>query len=64
MSGFRIGPDYLNDALEAAEVKGLRMSKNRLGQLHLDTEMSSDEAINALVSGLALLYSKLLAARA
>jgi fructose-bisphosphate aldolase class 1 len=60
---FTIGPDYLNEALEAAEVKGITMTKNWRGQLKLDTEMSSTEAINVLVSGLARLYAKLMRAR-
>jgi hypothetical protein len=64
MTGFRIGPDYLNDALEAAEVDGIEMTKNWRGQLKLDTEMSSDEAINVLISGLARLYAKLIRERA
>jgi hypothetical protein len=64
MSEFRIGPDYLNDALKEAEVEGITMTKNRRGQLKLDTEMSSSEAINVLVSGIARLYAKLVTARA
>jgi fructose-bisphosphate aldolase class 1 len=64
MTEFRIGPDYLNDALETAEVDGIRMAKNWRGQLKLDTEMSSDETINVLISGLARLYAKLIRERA
>jgi fructose-bisphosphate aldolase class 1 len=64
MTEFRIGPDYLNDALEAAEIKGVTMTKNWRGQLKLDTEMSSAETINVLISGLARLYAKLIRERA
>lgn len=60
---FKIGTDYLNEAFEAAEIKGLHMSKDGRGQLRLDTEMSSSEAINVLISGLARLYAKLVRAR-
>ena len=40
------------------------MTKTRQGQLYLDTEMSGEETIDALISALAMLYSKLRLARA
>jgi hypothetical protein len=60
---FRIGPDYLNEVLDAADVKGVTMTKDWRGQLKLDTELSSTEVINLLISGLALLYARLTKAR-
>lgn len=60
---FRIGPDYLNEVFDEAEIKGMRMTKTAAGQLYLDTELSGPEQLNRLISGLALLYSKLFAAR-
>ena len=60
---FRIGPDYLNDAFAEAGIKGMSMTKTPEGQLYLDTELSGGEQLNRMVSGLALLYSKLITAR-
>ena len=60
---FKIGPDYLNEVFDEAGIEDMRMTKTPEGQLHLDTELSGVETINRLISGLALLYSKLFAAR-
>lgn len=60
---FRIGPDYLNEVFDEAEIENMRMTLTPMGQLHLDTELSGVETINRLISGLALLYSKLFIAR-
>lgn len=60
---FRIGPDYLNEVFEAAEIEDMKMTLTPDGQLYLDTELSGPEQLNRMVSGLALLYSKLLTAR-
>ena len=60
---FRIGPDYLNDALDAAGIDDMAMTKDWRGQLKLDTELSSDEVINRLIGGLARLFAKLTTAR-
>lgn len=57
---FRIGTDYLNDALAEAGVEDITMTKTPFGQLHLDTELTGVETINRLISGMALLYGKLL----
>ena len=60
---FKIGPEYLNEALREAEINAITMTKTRRGKLHLDTKLSGVETINRLISGLALLYSKLFTAR-
>lgn len=60
---FRIGPDFLNEVLRQAEVKEIAMSTTADGQLHLDTELSGEETINRLITGMAMLYSKLVQAR-
>ena len=46
-----------------AEIEDMRMTLSPAGQLHLDTDLSAVESINRLISGLALLYSKLYTAR-
>jgi hypothetical protein len=61
---FKIGPDFLNEVFDEARIKDIRMTKTPAGQLHLDTKLSGVETINRLISGLALLYSKLRDARA
>jgi hypothetical protein len=59
MSEFKIGPEYLNEALDAAGITGLRMTKTAEGQLHLDSgELTYDEILDKLISGLALLYAR------
>lgn len=60
---FRIGTDYLNDALAEAGVEDITMTKTPAGQLHLDTELTGVETINRLISGMAKLYAKLITAR-
>lgn len=60
---FKIGPEFLNEALAESTVTGITMTKTRQGQLYLDTEMSGEETIDALVSAIAMLYSKLRLAR-
>ena len=59
---FKVGPDYLNEVIREAEIKDITMTKTQRGQLHLDTDLSGVETINRLISGLALLYSKLFVA--
>ena len=60
---FKVGPDYLNEVFREAEIEDMRMTLSPAGQLHLDTDLSAVESINRLISGLALLYSKLYTAR-
>lgn len=60
---FKIGPEFLNEALAESTVEGITMTKTRQGQLYLDTEMSGEETIDALISAIAMLYSKLRLAR-
>jgi hypothetical protein len=60
---FKVGPDYLNEVFMEAEIRDLTMTMSPAGQLHLDTDLSGVETINRLISGLALLYSKLYTAR-
>ena len=63
MEEFKVGPDYLNEALREAGVEDITMSKTRFGQLRLDTDLSGVETINRLVTGMAVLYGKLYTAR-
>lgn len=60
---FRMGPDLLNEILAEAEVTGMRFTKKRRGPLRLDTDLPTAEVIDKLVSGMSLLYAKLLEAR-
>jgi hypothetical protein len=60
---FKIGPDYLNEAFAEADIKDITMTKTPEGQLHLDTELTGVETINRLVSGIAVLFGKLVSAR-
>ena len=60
---FKIGPEFLNEALAESTVTGITMTKTRKGQLYLDTELSGEETIDTLISAVAMLYSKLRLAR-
>ena len=60
---FKIGPEYLNEALHEAGVEDVEMTLTPEGQLYLDTDLSNIELVNRLISGIALLYSKLFSAR-
>jgi hypothetical protein len=60
---FKIGPDYLNEVLDEAEVTEIRFSKAPGGPLRLDTDLSAPETIDKLVSGMSLLYVKLMELR-
>ena len=59
-----IGPPFLNEALREAKILNITMTKTPQGQLYLDTKLTGKDTINALISGLAMLYGQLLILRA
>lgn len=60
---FKVGPDYLNEVLREAEIEGMTLTKTQAGQLYLDTELSGPEQLNRMLTGLSVLYRKLVTAR-
>lgn len=63
MSEFKLGPDLMNEALDAAGITDLRVERSLDGGLHLEVgEKSYDEILSELMGAVMLLYSRLRAA--